>query len=119
PTRRSSDLIFNENGCSAIDSVMVTVLDKQSVDAGLARSICAGDSVMLTASDGLSWKWSPSDGLSCISCRSPMASPAVTTLYTVIVSGPSGCQGSDTVAVTVLPVPTVNAGADVSICRGT
>jgi hypothetical protein len=108
----------NANGCTATDSVTVTVIDAGSVDAGPSQTICSGDSARLTASDGVSWQWQPADGLNCSDCRSPVASPLTTTLYSVTVSGPGGCQGSDTVTVTVLPRPMVNAGEDVAICRG-
>jgi hypothetical protein len=106
-----------ENGCSVTDSVRVTVIGAGSVDAGIAQTICGGDSVHLQASDGAAWQWSPPTGLSCTDCRSPIAHPSATTLYTVTVSA-AGCSASDTVTVTVLDLPVISAGPDVSICPG-
>jgi hypothetical protein len=108
----------NGQGCEASDSVTVTVIDIASVDAGTSLTICSGDSTQLHASNGVSWEWTPSNGLSCTDCRNPIASPSATTLYTVKVSGPGGCFGFDTVSVTVLPLPAIMAGEDVRICIG-
>jgi hypothetical protein len=108
----------NQQGCSASDSVTVTIIDATSVDAGKPESICFGDGVQLQASDGATWQWSPAAGLSCSDCRSPMASPTATTLYTVKVSAAGGCSGTDTVRVTVLPLPLITAGEDVELCIG-
>jgi hypothetical protein len=105
-------------GCSAIDSVTVTIIDATSVDAGKPQAICTGESIQLQASDGATWQWSPADGLSCTDCRSPMATPSKTTLYTVTVSAAGGCSGSDTVSITVLPLPVITAGEDVELCIG-
>jgi hypothetical protein len=105
------------NGCSASDSVLVTVIGAGSVDAGPSQTICAGDSMQLQASDGTAWQWSPPTGLSCTDCRSPIAHPSATTLYTVTVSA-AGCSASDTVTVAILDVPVISTGPDVSICSG-
>jgi hypothetical protein len=105
------------NGCSASDSVLVTVIGAGSVDAGPSQTICRGDSVHLQASDGAAWQWNPLAGLSCTDCRSPIAYPSATTLYTVTVSA-AGCSASDTVSITVFDAPVISAGPDVSICSG-
>jgi hypothetical protein len=97
--------------------VLLTVIGAGSVDAGIAQTICRGDSEQLQASDGAAWQWSPSVGLSCTDCRNPIAHPSATTLYTVTVSA-AGCSASDTVRVTVFDAPVISAGADVSICIG-
>lgn len=111
-------LATSADGCSASDSITVTVITPESVDAGSTQSICAGESVLLTASDGASWRWSPAEGLECTDCRSPRAQPKQTTLYTVTVTGPTGCFGTDTVSVIVSDRPRVAAGSDTSICTG-
>lgn len=105
-------------GCIVHDSVRVTVFSSATVDAGPATTICAGNSTRLLASDGITWRWSPADGLSCIDCRDPFARPTATTVYEVTVQGPGGCIGSDTVSVTVSAPPTVDAGIDVRTCAG-
>jgi len=48
-------------------------------------TICEGESVQLNPSENWtgSSTWSPTTGLSCIDCRTPMASPSETTTYTL------------------------------------
>jgi gliding motility-associated-like protein len=47
--------------------------------------------------------WSPSYGLDCIDCVSPIASPAVTTIYQIQVTNEAGCVAMDDVTVYVVP----------------
>ncbi|MBL7918159.1 MAG: hypothetical protein JNM96_07160, partial [Bacteroidia bacterium] len=67
----------------------------------------------------IGYTWSPSGSLSCVNCANPVASPQVSTTYTVVSSGgPTGCwTASAVVAVIVATVPpsvgTVTAPASV------
>lgn len=72
---------------------------------------------MLTASGGTTYSWSPAAGLSSTSSASPVASPAVTTTYTVT-AGNGSCTKSAEVTVTVLPAATVSAGNDQTLIAG-
>ncbi|HIA36259.1 MAG TPA: PKD domain-containing protein, partial [Flavobacteriales bacterium] len=63
-------------------------------------TICLGESVTLTANGADTYTWSPSTGLSATTGTSVIASPTVTTTYTV--TGLMGCAtGDTTVTVTV------------------
>jgi gliding motility-associated-like protein len=85
-------------------------------------TITAGQSVVLTASGGNTFTWSPTNGLSCTTCPNPTATPAETTTYTVSVSDDQGCTGEASAIVSVesscdgLFVPTIfspnNSGPD-------
>jgi len=46
----------------------------------------------------------------------PTACPTVTTTYVVTGTDANNCTNTDTVVVTVSPLPTANAGPDTSIC---
>lgn len=105
-------------GCSGIDSIYVLVLSSSSVDAGPDTTICAGDSVVLHASGGWSYVWSPSEGLSDIAIAAPVAYPLTSTTYTVTVSIGSFCSFVDSIHIMVNALPAVEAGADTSICPG-
>ena len=100
------------NGCSANDDVMVAVNPVPIADAGVDVIICEGDSTTLTASGGASYLWSTGATTASIN-----VSPAATIIYTVTVTS-NGCSSNDDVEVTVNPLPTANAGVDVSICEG-
>jgi hypothetical protein len=71
-------------------------------------AICLGGSVGLTGSGGTSCVWTPATGLDNPNSCTPMASPAVTTAYSVAVSNASGCVSDPSATVTVMvnPVPT-------------
>ncbi len=75
-----------------------------TANAGPDVTILAGGSTQLNASGGGTYSWSPSAGLSCTTCANPVASPASTTSYEVIVTSASGCTAMDSVTVFVEPV---------------
>ncbi|MEO5675174.1 MAG: gliding motility-associated C-terminal domain-containing protein, partial [Chitinophagales bacterium] len=89
------------------------------VSAGPDKSICLGDSVQLEGSGAVAYFWSPTNTLSCFTCSNPVASPDVTTSYTVTVSGPGGCTALDSALVTVFQHFDLNAGPDTTICENT
>ncbi len=108
--------VTGSNGvCSASDQVTI-VVDSINADAGSDIAVCSGSGVQLNASGGNSYSWSPATGLSSTSISSPLATPSLTTTYTVTVSN-GICTASDEVIVTVNNV-NLNAGADLGICEG-
>lgn len=104
--------------CSSRDTIVVTVHDASSVDAGAPATICAGDTTTLAARGGVRWVWSPSAGLSCAECPAPRASPDRSTTYTVIAFSEGGCVALDSVRVTVNDRPRVAARGDTTVCAG-
>jgi hypothetical protein len=64
-------------------------------------TICAGSSVSLEVNGGGNYTWSPSTGLSTTSGSTVIASPDVTTTYTVSSDVGGLCSGSQTVTVNV------------------
>jgi len=82
-------------GCTATNSITVIVDSlPPTVNAGPDYTVCpSATSVQITAtvSNG-SITWGPPSGLSCISCTNPIASPSVTTNYTITSS--NGCGAS-------------------------
>ncbi|MCW8899011.1 MAG: gliding motility-associated C-terminal domain-containing protein, partial [Flavobacteriales bacterium] len=104
--------------CSTTDSITITVHPISNISAGNDLSMCFGDTVQLSASGGASYVWSPGNSLSDSTIFNPLAFPTATTSYIVNVLDTNGCNNSDTVLVTVNPLPTINAGNDVSICDG-
>lgn len=95
------------DGCTATQTVRVTV-NPSLVNAVAAPStICQGQSASLQATTtepgNFTFAWSPSTGLSSASGAIVTASPSQTTTYTVVRSGTSGCRTA-TVRVEVKPV---------------
>ncbi len=79
-----------------------------SASTNPSQFICGNDSVQLTASGGVQYRWSPAEGLSNPYVAEPWASPSTTTTYTVTVFDFNGCSDTASTTVYVLPGPTVS-----------
>lgn len=110
--------VTDANGCSNKDSVVVNVTSMLITNAGPDTSVCAGESIVLNASGGTNYSWSPATGLSCNNCPNPVASPLYTTVYVVTLSSGSCDPATDSVKVTVKALPSASAGNNVMICTG-
>jgi gliding motility-associated-like protein len=94
--------ITDSAGCTNThSSLVVGTFNSSFVNAGIDITIYAGLSTQLNASGGGTYSWSPQDGLSCITCSNPIASPLYTTIYTVTVTDTNGCSISDDVVVNI------------------
>ena len=97
--------------CPAIsDSFILTVEPMPSVNLGSDRSVCGNDTLHLHAAvtpSGFSpymYQWIPADGLSNPSVSDPVFTPGTSGPVEVIVQTPAGCEGRDTIELTVVPV---------------
>ena len=106
------------NGCTNTDNVVVSINPQPVIDAGPDQTICSGKAVQLTASGGQTYVWSPSAGLSCTGCTSPMASPTSNITYTVVGTDINGCQDSDKVNITVIEMQPFTVGPGDTLCAG-
>jgi hypothetical protein len=91
------------------------------VDAGGPRAACSGAGVAIgpAPAAGFTYQWAPADGLDNPKAARPLASPSETTTYTVTVTQTAtGLTGTDSVVVTVLPLPDLTAAADVELSTG-
>ncbi len=61
-------------------------------------------SVVTGGTPGYSYKWTPSTGLNNALIANPIASPAVTTTYTLTVTDSRGCKRSLSITINVLPL---------------
>jgi gliding motility-associated-like protein len=91
--------------CAGRDSIIFEVFALPVASAGNDVQICEGTSVTLNASGGVSYQWLPATGLDNPGIANPVARPASTTTYTVIVTDGNGCRNTDDVTVTVMPAP--------------
>jgi hypothetical protein len=104
---------MGSNGCTNTDQITVTVLALPTVSAGSDQTICAGDSVTLSASGAINYTWD--NGVS----NAVAFSPSVTLTYLVTGVDANNCSNSDQVTVTVNPLPIIDAGIDQTTCLGT
>ena len=109
PSQTSTYTLTNPSSmCNTTASIHVFV--PQPVVAPASLSVCEGDSVSLTATNGANLIWSPNASLSCSSCSTTMASPNQTTMY-YISSNEFGCISEDSVLVSVLTARFINGTA--------
>lgn len=64
-------------------------------------TINPGGSFTANVNVGNTFLWTPNQGLSCNTCPNPLITPDTTTLYFVDVVDANGCQGQDSMLVTV------------------
>jgi gliding motility-associated-like protein len=114
PTVTTSYIVTgtNANACQGKDTVLVTIKPLPSINAGSDKTICAGDSVALTASGSPLIAWN--NGI----LNGVYFHPTTTTTYTVTGTGANGCSNTDQTVVFVNALPNVNAGADTAVCNG-
>ena len=106
-------------GCDHIDSTWLTVLPLPgALISPDAATICAGDTISLSASgnDLFRVRWSPFNTLSSRTQPTVQAFPQSTTTYTAIVTDSKNCMDTAEVQITVNPLPIVDAGEDTVQC---
>jgi hypothetical protein len=117
----------NDYGCADTATTIITVNPYPSAPyINGPTNICPGDSVHIIATSPysgtgtLSYTWAESAGLSCTVCDPTVASPTVTTVYTVYATA-FGCAGPpaiDTVIVYSAPA-ILSISGDTVVCAGT
>lgn len=104
--------VFSETAgdCTVLSDVSVSVLPAPHI---LSQSpvICAGDPVVLTATAAVNYYWS-GEGITDPTAAQQTVYPTFTGIYSVTLTDAAGCQGSDTLHVTVRPSPVAQIGAD-------
>lgn len=92
--------VTTADGCKAIDSVLITVVQPGSFYADSVAYLCPGDSVQLHAAGGDTYLWMPATGLSDPTAPAPWANPADDITYQVAISS-LFCDVYDTLTVRV------------------
>ncbi|MFH1004745.1 MAG: gliding motility-associated C-terminal domain-containing protein [Bacteroidota bacterium] len=101
----STDYVFvATNGfCSDTDTVATIVYSLPLVDAGNDVTILSSKSTVLNGTGSGIYTWMPSAGLNDTTIYNPIATPSVTTTYTLMVTDVNGCTNMDSVTVIVVP----------------
>jgi gliding motility-associated-like protein len=107
----------SNNGCSKTINVTIPT-NTVTITTRNDTAFCLGDAIVLqTNSNATNYTWLPTTGLNNATIQNPIATPLVTTTYFVF-GNRGNCFGKDTVTITVLPRPSVNAGQDVTVIKG-
>ncbi len=109
-----------DTGCDSviIDTLRVIPLPTAGITG--ATAVCSGDTAVITATGGLYFIWNTGDTISTGDTSSSISvSPLTDTAYFVFVSNP-GCNStdSDTVIITINPLPEIIAVATCAIPCG-
>lgn len=93
-------------GCDYTDTIekQISIVETNDISLSNDTAICKEDSLILNASGGSKYLWSPLESLSCGNCADPIASPDSTTEYIVYIETLEGCYFTDTVIITVLEI---------------
>lgn len=98
------------NNCSSTDIIRVSFHAPPSIDAGTDKSICKGSGIKLQATGTGTFLWTPSSFLDNPQIPDPVATPPVSTVYTVTLTDQWNCKNSDQISIEVLEKPVVDAG---------
>ncbi len=102
PTETTTYHLFFEDsdGCVSEDSITVEIVPL-TLDLGENQKITCGDNILLNAPENGIYHWSPSMGLSCTDCSSPIATPTETTTYHLTFETSNGCVAEDSITIEV------------------
>ncbi|MDF2187531.1 PKD domain-containing protein [Paraflavitalea sp. CAU 1676] len=109
----------NKYGCSAADSIRISVKQPFKMVVGKGDTLCKGESFRLSASGADEYYWSPSRFMEHNTNSNPEVKPDSTVTFRVIGKDSLQCF-SDTgyVSVVVYPYPAANAGEDKTVPVG-
>ncbi len=103
-----SIIVHNAAGCTAYDTVQVTIYPNPGVSLGADVTAYEGTevnlSVAVTGNTGGTYNWQPDTLLSCNNCPNPVAQARDTIQYIVFYVDAHGCPASDSIVIYVLPV---------------
>ena len=109
----------NASGCRSKDSIKINVTQPFDMIVSPNDTICPGKSIQLNANRATRYQWSPAIGLNNPNIANPIATPSISTTYTVVGYDAMGCF-TDTASVYLMigQNPSVNVGPDISAQTG-
>jgi gliding motility-associated-like protein len=112
-------LTTSRDGCSDTAHHSINIVPKPVANATAGSEVvCLGASTTLSASGGVTYQWSPAEGLSNPTISSPLATPTVNTTYQVAVTDANGCSDTGDVSIRVAQPFTIQATPDTAVCPG-
>ncbi|RYZ46649.1 MAG: gliding motility-associated C-terminal domain-containing protein [Sphingobacteriales bacterium] len=108
---------MSNRGCrdSFERQVVVNPHPDVTINGDSTKLLCRNASLQLNASGAQTWSWTPAQGLSCITCADPLASPLQSNTYLVVGWNSFNCPDSARVVLDVKQPISVRATGD-TIC---
>ena len=106
--------VTSSAGCSASDSIEITVNENLIVDILGDNTFCEGESIILEVKqqeEGYTYEWSNGE-------TGPEIEIFEGGTYEVTVTNESGCSGTDSKKVTMYPKPTAQISGKTQLCEG-
>ncbi|MFK7950618.1 MAG: gliding motility-associated C-terminal domain-containing protein [Saprospiraceae bacterium] len=106
------DTLTSTDGCDSIVTTLLSLIPGTPPTLGDDVSICEGDSIMLSSSlIDVFFLWNNGSTNNNITVKN-------TGDYILTTTNPSGCKASDTISITVVPLPDIVFANDTTICDG-
>lgn len=103
--------VTDQFGCQNTTSATVQISSVPNIQITGASSFCSGESTTLTVTPGYNYLWSNNSTAGSITINQAGT-------YGVTASNALGCTTSDSIVVTVKPLPELNFGVQHTICAG-
>lgn len=100
------------NTCTSSDIIRVVFHSPPAIYAGPDAAICKSSTIKLLAQGSGTFQWSPVNFLNNPTIPDPVASPDITTIFTVTITDQWSCSNSDQVTIEVRDKPVADAGPD-------
>jgi hypothetical protein len=117
PTTTSNYTVtgYTPNGCAEIKTQLITVNPIPNISLAFSdTTICTASSATLSASGANSYSWSPIFGLNYSNISNPIASPSLTTIYTVTGTS-NGCSNTSSLTIRI---PSLIVSGNTTVCEG-
>ncbi len=105
-------------GCRDSITIPVEVFHHNVTGVRSDTIICYGDQAQLSAQGGESYIWTPASSLNNPAIYNPIATPTVTTIYTVYITENPCFKDTQNVKVTVIPTPLLHVPPTTTIIAG-
>jgi len=123
PVTTTTYILTGTNGFSCSNTTTITITVNQLPPVQIASapldSLCAGDTLTLSATGATNYTWSILGGGNIGTGSSIQVSPTANTTYVVIGTDGNTCTNSDTISIIVNPAATLTSiSGTVSVCPG-
>jgi gliding motility-associated-like protein len=113
-------LVVSNGSCIDTARYTVDILNSPAMNIAASKPyLCLGDTAMLTASGGISCKWTPAVSSLSNNGYNAVVNPAASAFYTALITDSIGCTSRDSVEMKVIQPLKLQVKSPVFTCAGT